>query len=115
MTSFFAARSACTPLAADPSCSRLSTAACCRAARTAASRSAAASSRTAAMASSTAAYTSSETDDADDAGPRTRPRHQPGDGRRHDGGEEHGQDDHEGHDARGVSQRARMGYNPGWW
>ena len=42
-----------------------------------------------------------------------RRHHQPGDGRRDHGGEEHGQDDHEGHDAQGVSQRARMGYNPG--
>ncbi len=73
MTSFFAARSACTPLAAEPSCSRLSTAACCRAACTAASRSAAASNRTAAIASSTAAYTSSDTVDADADGPRDAP------------------------------------------
>ena len=96
MTSFFADRSACTPLAAGAELLAVEHRRLLQGARTAASRSAAASSRTAAMASSTAAYTSSETDDADDA---RRPRHQPGDGRRHRGGEEHGQDDHEGHDA----------------
>ena len=58
MTSFFAARSACTlvvtVLVAVPSCSRLSTADCSSAARTAASRSAAARAASSAIAASMA-------------------------------------------------------------
>ena len=99
MTSFFAARSACTPLAADPSCSRFEH-------RHLLQRG---------LHGGVALGRRLEPHRGHGVldrrvhvvghrrrgGRRTaqRPRHQPGDGRRHRGGEEHGQDDHEGHDA----------------